>query len=175
LLVDSQSKRLINMILNIIEDDAGGTQEDAEDILFAGLYRVWKEIGDKFDASRSPLRTWINVLVASEAKEWRKKRVRRLSIERRFGHIIPTRLSPQQPATRDPARVVESINLPLEDIDKALTKVPDRDREIFKLFHVFFLSIREIAAKESMSPSGVKSSLRRTRRFLKGSLPDLEF
>ena len=137
-----------------------GSSADAEDIVqecFLGLLRP----DCRFDASRTPLRTYLFGAVHHQA--WKRQR----------RHDLPLAASgPPTPET-------ECFRAELSDaVSRAIADLPDGQREALLLAHYERLPLAEIAAILEIEIGAVKSRLQRARATLKETLsaysPDVE-
>jgi len=132
-----------------------GSVADAEDIVqecFLGLLRP--ECG--FDASRTPLRTYLFGAV-------RHQSLKRLRSREETGNPDP----PVE--TRSPE--TETLRNELEaTVARAIGQLPDTQREIVILAHYEQMALAEIAQVMEIEVTAVKSRLQRARAALKETL-----
>lgn len=135
-----------------------GSAADAEDIVqecFLSLLRS----GSRFDARRTPLRTYLFGAVRNQAS----KRLR--SHERATAEV-------ETPSdVRSPER--EALRGELETlVSQAVLALPETQREILILAHYEQMSLAEIAAVVGIEVGAVKSRLQRARGALRETLAE---
>jgi RNA polymerase sigma-70 factor, ECF subfamily len=132
-----------------------GSVADAEDIVqecFLGLLRT--ECG--FDASRTPLRTYLFGAVRNQA-------LKRLRPREEAGNRIAP-VDARSPET-------ETLRNELEEtVARAIGQLPDTQREVLLLAHYEQMALAEIAQVLEIEVTAVKSRLQRARAGLKETL-----
>src|SRR5262245_29467821 len=128
-----------------------GSRPAAEDAVQEALLRAWErsEKGEEIDS----LKAWVTTVALNLARSW----LRRLRSERR----AKTRLHPADLGEPSPDRV---------DVERALSALPRRQREVVVLRYYMQLDTREAAAALRMSEGTVKSTLSRARAALADTL-----
>ncbi len=132
-----------------------GSVADAEDIVqdcFLGLLRP--ECG--FDASRTPLRTYLFGAVRNQARK-------RLRSRAGAGATVET-VEVRSPETEAMRKELEEM------VARAIGQLPETQREVLLLAHYEQMPLAEIAQVLEIEVTAVKSRLQRARAALKETL-----
>jgi RNA polymerase sigma-70 factor (ECF subfamily) len=165
LLVDRYYDRLYGYLLRFLKDP-----EMAMDLLQETFLRVWKKRRDfKHIASFS---TWIYTIAGNLARsEWRRrKRWRMLRLGAPGGDEDGPELELPDPGGR-PDRKAED-RMAVEALTEAVTRLPERYREVIILRDMQGMSYEEIAGIVQVPVGTVKSRLNRGRLLLQEKLGD---
>jgi len=145
-----------------------GNREDAEDVLQETFLNVFRALGNfRGDSTFS---TWIYRIATNNAL----MRLRKLSHgEREFDDELPPPESMKRQALAshilDPKDALLEKEM-LEELDKAIEKLPEKYRTIFLLRDVEEFSTDKAAQVLGISEAAVKSRLHRARLFIRESL-----
>jgi RNA polymerase sigma-70 factor (ECF subfamily) len=145
-----------------------GNREDAEDVLQETFLNVFRALGNfRGDSTFS---TWIYRIATNNAL----MRLRKLSHgEREFDDELPPPESMKRQALAshilDPKDALLEKEM-LEELDKAIERLPEKYRTIFLLRDVEEFSTDKAAQVLGISEAAVKSRLHRARLFIRESL-----
>jgi RNA polymerase sigma-70 factor (ECF subfamily) len=137
-------------------------QEDAEDVVQEAFLRVWRHAADYHPGTR--FTTWLYSIVSNLCYDRLRKR-RRQNEAAQAGE--PGELPAASPVDH------ESGDL-LDDIHRALSDLPIRQRIVFILRDLQDLPIRVTAEILDISESAVKSNLYYARKQLRTLLKDIQ-
>jgi RNA polymerase sigma factor (sigma-70 family) len=129
---------------------------DPDDVVQDALTRAWVK-RDQFDPARGTPTTWLLAIVADQARSSRRARVRRLRVVDDTVDI-PDAAAPT--VSSDP------------DLDRAITRLADRQQLAVHLHYFVGLTVDETAAVMACSPGTVKSTLFDARSRLRALLGD---
>jgi RNA polymerase sigma factor (sigma-70 family) len=143
--------------------------EDAEDAAQEGLLKAYRALGRfRLDA---PFRPWLLRIVANEARNRVRSRVRGAGLVERAGQA--DRALGGGPGDRTAASPEDEL-LAAETrraLRDALERLPDRDRLVISCRYLLELSEAETAAALDCPPGTVKSRLSRALARLRAELP----
>jgi RNA polymerase sigma-70 factor (ECF subfamily) len=145
-----------------------GNREDAEDVLQETFLNVFRALGNfRGDSTFS---TWIYRIATNNAL----MRLRKLSHgEREFDDELPPPESMKRQALAshilDPKDALLEKEM-MEELDKAIERLPEKYRTIFLLRDVEEFSTDKAAQVLGISEAAVKSRLHRARLFIRESL-----
>jgi RNA polymerase sigma-70 factor, ECF subfamily len=124
-----------------------GSRPAAEDAVQEALLRAWarSEKGQEIES----MEAWVTTVALNLARS----ALRRLRAERRTARL-------------DPAVVGEAPNADRIDVDRALSTLPRRQREVAVLRYYLQLDTRDVASVLGLSEGTVKSTLSRARAAL---------
>jgi RNA polymerase sigma-70 factor (ECF subfamily) len=122
-----------------------------EDVLQDALVAAWRA-RRRFDPARGSARAWLLAITADKAAKARRS-------SRRHPHLL---LADDPPAPTLPARDL--------DIERALSRLTDRQRLAIQLFYYLGSPVAEIAVVMSCSAGTVKSTLADARARLRDEL-----
>lgn len=129
---------------------------DADDIVQDALVRAWRKRA-QFDPARGTPTTWLLAITADRARSWRRTRLRRMRLIDDAADL-PDR--PAGSAAADP------------DLDRAIDRLPRRQRLAVQLHYFLGLNVDETAAVMGCAPGTVKSTLHDARARLRDLLGD---
>lgn len=135
-------------------------EAEAEDMAQEALIRLWRNAGT-VEVGPAGVRPWLRRVVAN------------LCIDRvRAGRATEvTDEVPETPEAPTQQRRLEQQDLAAR-VDRALSRLPDRQRQALVLFHYEGLSQVEVGRMLGVSDEAVESLLSRARRALKATLQD---
>lgn len=137
----------------------GQGPEFADDTCQA-VFLTFLDTLDRYE-ERGKLRSWLFGITARRCRSARRQWWRRLSIHRRAGAASAGLAAPQPPASeRLAAR---------EAVVRALTRLPDAQREVLVLHVLEGLEITEVAVALDISENAVSTRLYRARRAMEAS------
>ncbi|MCB9832939.1 MAG: RNA polymerase sigma factor [Planctomycetes bacterium] len=135
-----------------------GDHHEAEDLAAEAMLRILDHLEDR-DPARS-FRAWSNAIVINMGRD--RLRRRRPVVSRDFAEAdLPAALR-----TEDPARLEQGELREL--ITRSLTRLTDREREVFVLRELEALPTDEVARTLNITESSVRSLLTLARRRLRG-------
>jgi RNA polymerase sigma-70 factor (ECF subfamily) len=143
------------------------THEDADDVLQETFVRAYCNLR-RFDLER-PFANWLYTIAANLCLDRRRRAKREQRVA--WDAVEGSRLELETSETPGPDRVTENGEL-REQIEDAISRLPDRQREALVLFEVEDLKITQVAELMECSEGAVKSTLHRARRRLRDELRD---
>ncbi|MBM3500286.1 MAG: RNA polymerase sigma factor [Armatimonadetes bacterium] len=143
------------------------THEDADDVLQETFVRAFCNLR-RFDLDR-PFANWLYTIAANLCLDRRRRAQRERRVA--WDAVEGGRLEPVVAETRGPDRLTENEEL-REQIEEAIARLPERQREALVLFEVEDLKITQVAELMECSEGAVKSTLHRARRRLRDELRD---
>ena len=132
---------------------------DPDDIVQDSLVRAWRK-RDQFDEGRGTVTTWLLAIVADQARNSRRTRVRRLRVVDDFADV---------PDAPDPTAVAADL-----DLERAIASLAERQQLAVHLHYFVGLSVDETAAVMACSAGTVKSTLFDARSRLRALLGDTD-
>lgn len=135
-----------------------GNREDAQDVVQDAFLAALEAIGT-FEAGRE-FAPWLNRIVVNRALNLRKSRARRAT---------EPLLDVVEATGRSPLRAAEQAELAAL-IGEAMADLPERQRDIVRLFELEGFTSTEIAAMLGISDGTVRWHLHEARRRLRQSL-----
>ena len=136
----------------------GGDHALAEDMLQEAFVRAWEKL-DSF-RGEALFATWLHRLSANVALSDRRSRIRRVSRETGLDEPVERRLAGE----RD-VRAAERM-----DLEKAISRLPERARTVLVLFDIEGYSHAEIAETAGMAIGSSKAQLHRARKLVRKEL-----
>jgi RNA polymerase sigma-70 factor (ECF subfamily) len=133
-----------------------GDRMEAEDATQEAITRAWRKLGQL--RSGMPVRPWFLAIVVNQCRNVRRTRWFRLV---RTKPIVPPDLY------REPS--VENI-----DLARAISRLPDRDRQALFLHFYLDLPIEEVAVALGISPAATKGRIYRACHRLRPILLEEE-
>ena len=135
-------------VLRVLADRQVGPATGA-DVVQEALVRAWQR-RDSFDPDRGTVRAWLVAILLDRARRHRLR------------HFGP------HPAVA--AGVVEAPNADRVDVERAVARLPRRQRQVITLHYLADLSVAEVAAVLGVSESSVKTHLGAARSALRARL-----
>ncbi len=126
-------------------------RSSAEDAVQEAALKAWRHL-DRFRVGAPPT-PWFLAIVANECRSARRGRWSRVLTE-------PRRSRP--PVETDTAELV--------DLQRALDRLPTRDRQLLSLYYHLDLPIEQVAAVLGITPAATKVRLHRVRQALRPAL-----
>jgi RNA polymerase sigma-70 factor (ECF subfamily) len=126
---------------------------EAQDCLQETFVRAWRRLGEFRGDSR--LATWLHRIAVNEALT----RKRKASTEQR--HLS---------AVDAGKRYVTSDSATLQDLERAIAKLPERAREVFVLHAIYGYGHEEVASMLAVTVSTSKTQTHRARKLLAAML-----
>jgi RNA polymerase sigma-70 factor (ECF subfamily) len=136
----------------------GGDAALAEDLLQEAFIRAWQKL-DSFRGD-SQFGTWLHKLSANVALSERRSRIRRLSRETDLSEAI------ERGATGD-RDVYAGHRM---DLEKAISRLPERARTVLVLYDIEGYSHAEVAEISGMAEGSSKAQLHRARNLVREEL-----
>lgn len=137
-----------------------GNLQDAEDAASQVFLKI-QEKWHTYDPARSAVSTWIYAITRNEVRDVLRRRSREPGAAEDFGHVPARELTPEEAL---------SAKARLEDLEAALEKLPERERDIVILRFYSGLPSREVAARMGLSDGNVRylqtQALRKLRAML---------
>jgi RNA polymerase sigma-70 factor (ECF subfamily) len=142
------SPTVYGLCLRLVRDPA-----EAQDCLQETFVRAWRRLAEFRGESR--LATWLHRIAVNEALT----RKRRAAMEQRHLSAVDPG---KRYVTNDPAT--------LQDVERAIAKLPERARAVFVLHAVHGYAHEEVASMLAVTVGTSKTQLHRARRLLAGML-----
>jgi len=150
MLYRSLAPNVYGLCLRLARDAA-----EAQDCLQETFVRAWQRLGDFRGDSR--LGTWLHRIAVNEVLGRRRHE----AMERRHLSLV------------DPdARRSFNDSATLQDLEQAVSNLPDRAREVFVLRAIYGYKHEEIAELLKITTSTSKTQHHRARKLLMAALPD---
>lgn len=170
-LLRAHEKSVYNLALRMT-----GSPEDAEDMAQEAFLKVWRALPDfRWECKFS---VWLYRVVSNVCLDWLRRQSKRqtvsLNVEDEDGEENERELPDER---LSPERLLEQ-KLTREAVQKALSALPEEQRQILLLREIRGLSYEEIGQALSLEPGTVKSRLFRARKKLAarlladGNIPD---
>ncbi len=143
-----------------------GSHEEAEDVVQESFLRAFKNL-DRFDGSKSTFKTWLLTITRNQSinivSSFRRKALKFFS-DHEEGE--PELEFASNPLSQEPldAETQLSLKRQYHTMDKALKKLPERQRTALLLRSQESLSYDEIATVMDISVSSVESLIFRARK-----------
>ena len=143
-----------------------GSHEEAEDVVQESFLRAFKSL-DRFDESKSTFKTWLITIARNQSinivSSFRRKAFKFFS-DHEEGE--PELEFASNPLSQEPldAETQLSLKRQYQAMDKALKKLPERQRTALLLKSQECLSYHEIATVMGISVSSVESLIFRARK-----------
>ena len=143
-------------------------EQDAEDIMQETFLSVYKKIG-KFRGD-SKLSSWLYRIASNAALDLVRAKGRKQGKDTAFDEMTAIEDEEYDPVDNETLHPEDEVlqNESLEDLREALAKMPVRLREVYLLYMVDGLSLREIAENLDIKLSTAKVRVHRARKFLSG-------
>ncbi len=143
-----------------------GSHEEAEDIVQETFLRAFKSI-EKFDESKSTFKTWLLTIARNQSinivSSFRRKTFKFFSDRDEDDPELEFSSNPLSQETQD-AETQLSIKQQFHAMEKALKKLPERQRSALLLKSQESMSYEEIAVVMDISVSSVESLIFRARK-----------
>jgi RNA polymerase sigma-70 factor (ECF subfamily) len=142
--------------------------DDTDEILQECLIRIYKHLPSLREAEKFP--GWISRMVINQCHSHRLRRSRTAmeSTDDTF-EVQDQEVMWQNPHYGNPRTVLLRKEV-VADIDRAIRKLPERQRSAIVLYEIHGLSIRQIAMAMECSEGAVKFNIHQARKKLKASL-----
>jgi len=142
--------------------------DDTDEILQECLIRIYKHLGSLREVAKFP--GWVSRMVINQCHSHRLKLSRTTMQSTDDTYEVRDReVMWHNPEQENPRRTLMRKEV-IEDINRAIRKLPPRQRSAIVLFEVEGLSIREIAKVMKCSEGAVKFNIHQARKKLKASL-----
>ena len=122
------------------------------DVVQEALLRAWRR-RETFDPDRGTVRAWLVAIMLDRARRHRLHRLR-----------------PEFRVATDTVVAVEAPNADRIDVERAVARLPRRQRQVVTLHYLADLSVAEVAAVLRISESSVKTHLGAARSALRAWL-----
>lgn len=152
------------------------SEQDAQDLLQEVFIQIWNKVPEFYDVCRDP-KSWILTVARNRMlDEVRSKRYRNRQSEQTLGaHEEHPELGTLVETSSTPDAYMTSMEAQFE-IRRALKKLTSDQRELVDLAYFSGLSYSEIANKQGIPLSTVKTRMRQTVKKLRGVVqPRMEF
>lgn len=130
---------------------------DADDVVQEALSRAWRR-RSTYDAARGEPLPWLLAVVRDRARRHRSRRRHDLPFIEGVEPVEP--VQPVDMAARDP------------DLERAVTRLAPRQREVVELYYFVDLDVATIAAALGCAPGTVRATLHHARAALRQLLGD---
>lgn len=127
-------------------------RDDAPDVVQETVWSALSSI-ERFDAEKGSLDAWVMAILVRRASNWRRALARRLRAMAGFALQLP----PPQTHAAAEARMT---------VDRLLSALPSRQRQVVALYEIAELSADEVARLLGLTPAGVRSIARDARARL---------
>ena len=124
---------------------------EAEDVVQEAFSELWQK-ADRFDRSRASAATFIGLIARRRSIDWLRRKSRRPEL-----HPLPPDFDEVVSSETAPT----NTRVDAENLQGALSKLPDESRELFKLHFSGGLTHAEIADKTGLPLGTIKTRLRR--------------
>ena len=146
-----------------------GDPEEAEEIVERTFSQIWRDAG-RYDPERGGIAAWIVVIARSESLSRRRTKVRRVRHDAlRHDHFVHEPLPPPASPLREAEESEER-----ELIRRAVSRLPDEQRNVVRLTFFDGLSQTEIASMLGVPLGTVKTRVRLAFAKLRASLAVLQ-
>lgn len=169
-------ERLVNLHLRPVEAYAFricGNRATAEDVVQEVMLRLWSR-ADQFKPERARLTTWLHQLAHNLCVDHLRRNSRLIQLQMsNDGQDIPSQGLNDQISGCDPSTAATQAGVLDDDADavqKALSQLPERQRNALVLTYYQELSNAEVAQVMQMGVRAVESLLVRARAALKKQL-----
>ena len=135
-------------VLRVLADRQVGPAAGA-DVVQEALLRAWQR-RDTFDPDRGTVRAWLVAILLDRARRHRLRR--------------------PLPLPKVGAGVVQAPSADRIDVERAVARLPRRQRQVITLYYLADLSVAEVAAALGVSESSVKTHLGAARSALRAWL-----
>ncbi len=143
-----------------------GSHEEAEDVVQESFLRAFKSL-DRFDESKSTFKTWLITIARNQSinivSSFRRKALKFFSDHEEGEPELEFASNPMSQEPLD-AETQLSLKRQYQAMDKALKKLPERQRTALLLKSQECLSYDEIATVMGISVSSVESLIFRARK-----------
>jgi len=136
----------------------GGDSALAEDLVQEAFVRAWNKL-DSFEG-RSTFGTWLHRLAANVALSDRRIRLRRVRSEEPYDESAERELA-------GPRGLVADLS---EDLEQAISALPERARTVLVLYDIEGYAHAEIAEMTGMAVGSSKAQLHRARQLVRAAL-----
>jgi RNA polymerase sigma-70 factor, ECF subfamily len=147
-----------------------GSHEEAEDVVQETFLRAFKNL-DKFDASKSAFKTWLLTIARNQSiniiSSLKRKTLKFFGDRDKGEAELEFSSNPLSQEPQD-AETMLSIKQQFQMMEKALNKLPERQRTALLLKSQENLSYDEIASVMDVSVSSVESLIFRARKKIIG-------
>jgi len=142
--------------------------DDTDEILQECLIRIYKHLGSLREIKKFP--GWVSRMVINQCHSHRLRRSRTAMESTDDQYEVQDRdVMWLNPNHGNPRQVLLRKEV-VADIERAIRKLPERQRMAIVLYEIQGLSIKEIAAAMTCSEGAVKFNIHQARRKLKASL-----
>ncbi|HST48740.1 RNA polymerase sigma factor [Jatrophihabitans sp.] len=140
-------------VLRVLADRQVGPAAGA-DVVQEALLRAWRR-RDTFDPDRGTVRAWLVAILLDRARRHRLRR------HRSWPDSQDSPVAPETGAAPSADRI---------DVERAVARLPRRQRQVITLHYLADLSVTEVAAVLRISESSVKTHLGAARSALRAWL-----
>lgn len=134
--------------------------QDAEDCFSEVSLALWQKL-ERFDPEKGPLSGWLTAVARNTALNHRKAR------QRRDAHLAEPETEPASADTPEQALLRKER---AEKLKSALSRLTDRERQLFYRKYYYLQSTAQIAAELGLSERAVEGRLYRLRQTLRKEL-----
>ncbi len=152
LLVQRYQRPVISMIRNLI-NDRGACEDLAQEVFFTAYRKL-----SSFDPARSKFSTWVFSIARNKSINFLRRK-----------KIFSTNKLPEQADSRGPGDELARKEF-FEELDRALEKLPGKQRRAFVLAEIEKLAYEDIAQIEGVPIGTVRSRINRAKKKLAARL-----
>jgi RNA polymerase sigma factor (sigma-70 family) len=140
---------------------------DADDVLQQAVERAWKKRAT-FDPTRGTPRAWLLGVLVDRVRRHRRGVIRGRKRTAEVVSDFAASIGTVQEDSNPTSRLINRL-----DVERAVTSLPTRQREVITLHYLADLSVNEVAKLLEISEGSVKSHLHDARISLRDRLEKL--